>query len=368
VSGSFNGRIEAVLHQSVPSSEASNPIQLPIELHGNYSDCKESFKMKVKFCTAALLAIATSFTCWSPETMAQDYPRKPLTLVTPYGAGGATDVFARLLAGSLEKEFKQPIIVENKPGIGGVLGADAVAKATPDGYTLLMGSTFIPSLRIFMKNPPFDPNKDLAPVSLLIDGELMLSTPADAQWNNLKEMVAYAKANPGKLNYGSTGSGEPVLHSEAIKREFGINIVHVPYKSGADYSMAVVKGEVQLGWPAPFRAQADVKAGKVKVLAVTGPRRIPQFPDTPTFQELGLKGIDNYWFGLFAPGKTPRPIIDRLHGGVVTAMKDPKVRENLEKAGFNPVASTPEYLAQRIVDMEKNWTALAKAVGLEPQQ
>jgi tripartite-type tricarboxylate transporter receptor subunit TctC len=320
-----------------------------------------SATLKVMIQVLAACAFALS-------AQAQEFPAKPLTLIVPYAPGGATDVAARIIADGLRKTLAQNVVVENKPGAGAMIGAEHVAKQVPaDGYTLLLGTTVLPGAPIFVKDLRFDVQKDLAPITLLADSALILASPYTAPWNSLAEMANYAKANPGKLNYGSTGPGNTELYIEAIKQHFGVDIVFVQYKGSGPTTTALYANEIQLTWLGTFRAQPDAQDRKVKLLAVSGPKRLSEVPTTPTFQEVGVSGIDHFWVALFTTGGTPRAAVDKLHQASVRALKDPEVESALTKNTFYIVGSTPEQLRQTMASNLSAWTAIAKRAGAKVQ-
>jgi tripartite-type tricarboxylate transporter receptor subunit TctC len=280
------------------------------------------------------------------NAQAQTYPSKPIKIVVPYGAGGGIDVISRLVGERLSQRLGQPVVIENRPGGGTLLAAEQVAKSAPDGYTLMVttDSTITINPHLYAKLP-YDPVKDFAPITQLVFlNQLLLENPA-VPANNLKELIAYAKTNPGKLNYGSYGSGsQPHLAMEMLKSQAGLDIVHIPYKGLTQTVPATIAGDVQLTFSGAASSLAFIKSGRLKALAVGGKTRLALLPDVPTFTELGFPEVPaNAWFGLFAPAATPRDIVMKLHAEVIRILRDPEfVQKELTAKGYELIASTPE--------------------------
>ena len=285
---------------------------------------------------------------------AQAYPSKPIRIVVPYGAGGGIDVISRLVGERLSQRLGQPVLIENRPGGGTLLGAEQVAKSAPDGYTLMVttDSTMTINQHIYAKLP-YDPVKDFVPITQLVFlNQLLLQNPA-VPANNLKELIAYAKANPGKLNYGSYGSGsQPHLAMEILKSQAGLYIVHVPYRGLTQTVPATIAGDVQLTFSGAASSLAFIKSGRLKALAVGGKTRLALLPDVPTFTESGFPDVPaNAWFGLFAPAATPRDIVMKLHAEVVRILRDPEfMQKELIAKGYELIASTPEEFTAFLAD------------------
>jgi len=288
----------------------------------------------------ALLALATmpGLAC------AQAFPGKPLRIVVPFAAGGAVDTIARAFSPKLTEGFAQPVIVENRPGAGSNIGADVVAKSAPDGTTVLLtpaGLAIGPSL---YRKLPFDPAKDLVPVSQLMSSWLILVTSAKVPAGSVRELLALAKSKPSSLNYGSTGIGSPPhLAGELLRMLGGIDIVHVPYKGDAPMYAALVAGEVDLGFGPLAGALPLINAGRLHLLAITDATRSRLLPEAPTLVESGLPDFRySGWIGVFAPAGTPRAVIDRLHAEWTRALGTADIRERMPAWGYEPVGSTPE--------------------------
>ena len=284
---------------------------------------------------------------------AQGYPSRPIRIVVPYPAGGGIDVISRVAGQRLSQRLGQPVLIDNRPGGGTILAAEQVAKAAPDGYTLMIttDSTITINPHLYAKLP-YDPVRDFVPVTqLLLLNQLLLANPS-VPAGNLKELIAYAKANPGKLNYASYGSGsQPHLAMETLKNQAGIDIVHVPYKGIPQAVPAAIAGEVQLTFSGAASSQAHIKSGRLKALAVGGKNRLALMPEIPTFAEAGFPDVPaNAWFGLFAPAGTPRDIVMKLHAEVTRVLRDPEfIQTEIIAKGYELIASTPEEFAAFLV-------------------
>lgn len=312
---------------------------------------------------AAILAVTALL------VQAQDYPTRPIKLVIPYPPGGIADTFARALAQQLSEQLRQPVVAENKPGGSAIVGAEAVAKSAPDGYTLFLGSISSLAINVGMfKKLPYDPLKDFAPVSMAFYTPLFLVVNPEVPAHSVRELVAYAKAHPGAVNFGSVGYGSSIhLAGELFKSIAGINIVHVPYKGSSQVLPDLVGGRVQMEFDGgTFLAQ--VKAGKLRLLAVTSSKRLESVPDTPTMAEAGIPGYEmEIWFGVVAPAGTPKPVIDRLAREIAEVVKQPAFRRRFVESGIEPVSDTPEDFAELIARDIRKWVRLVKDAGVRPQ-
>ena len=293
--------------------------------------------------TAAFVLLLLTFI---HGALAQGYPTKPIRIVVPYPAGGGLDLIARAVGNQLTQRWGQSVVVENKPGSGTIVAAEGVARSAPDGHTLLLttDSTITINPHLYARLP-YDPVKDFAPITQLVFlNQLLLANPA-VPAGNLKELIAYAKANPNKLNYASYGSGsQPNLAMEMFKSQAGIQVVHVPYKGIPQAVPAVIAGEVQLTFSGAASSRGHILGGRLKPLAIGGRSRLALLPDVPTFAEQGFPDIpSNAWFGLFAPAGTPHEAIARLHDEITRMLKEPAFnqREVVAK-GYELIASTPE--------------------------
>jgi tripartite-type tricarboxylate transporter receptor subunit TctC len=300
--------------------------------------------------------------------LAQDkYPSKVVRLVVPFATGGSTDVLARTLAQALSERIGQPVIVENKPGAGGTVGSDFVAKAAPDGYTLLLGtvSTHAVAVSLYEKLP-YDPVKDFVGITEIATIPNLVVINADkVPAHTLAEFIQLAKKQPGALSYASNGNGTSNhLATELLKSAAGINIVHIPYKGSGPALNDLLGGQVALMLDVVSTSYPHIKAGKLKALAVTGTTRSPLLPDVPTVAEQGFPGFEAMvWFGVFAPARTPPAVVDYLNRELVAVITSPKLRTVLETQGAQPVAGTPAQLNVRIQEEIVKWRKVVQASG-----
>ncbi len=301
--------------------------------------------------------------------LAQPFPSKPVRIVVGFAPGGPTDIVTRAMAQKLSENLGQPVVVDNRAGAGGVIATAHVAKAAADGYTLLMGT--IGGLVVAMSLQPdrgYDTLRDFAPITQTVVVTNILVVPASAKASSVQELLAIARANPGKLNYASSGNGTaPHLAGELLKNMARVNIQHVPYKGGASALAALLAGEVDLSYENSLVVLPHVKAGRVKALAVTGARRSRLLPDLPTVAESGLPGYEaSGWYGLMAPIATPKEILERLNAESIKVLRAPDVVERLSGQGAEPVGnSSTEFGAFLRAEMEK-WGKLARTIGLKP--
>lgn len=300
------------------------------------------------------------------QAQAQSWnPTRPVHLIVP-NQGGTVDLLARLVAPKLQEAFGQPVVVENKPGAGGNLGTEQVVKADPDGQTILVGFTAPITVNpTLFHDLPYDPQKDLAPIMLAVTTPQFLTANPAAPFNTVDELVKYAKDNPGRLSYGSISIGSAShLTMEMFKSAAGVNIVHVPYKGSAPAMTDLMGGSVQLAFFVPGNVLPYLANGKMKVLASTGRKRFPATPNVPTMIESGFADFEAIaWIGFLAPGKTPRPIIDRLHSELAKAIAAPEVRKKLTEIQFEIVASTPEQFAEYIRWETPRWAKVIRDTG-----
>jgi len=297
---------------------------------------------------------------------AQSYPQRPIRVIVPYAPGGLPDTIARLVGAKLADSLGQQIVVENLPGAGGINGVNEVVKAQPDGYTLLIADVGQVAINphLFSKLP-YQPLKDLAPVSLIGTSPLYLVAHPSVPANSLSDLVALAKKEPGKLNYGSSGIGSiHHLATEALKAGFGIDLVHVPYKGTGQSVPALLGGQVALLYSALPSIAGHLKDGKVKMLAISSAKRSPATPDVPTVAELGIPGYDFVAeIGMLAPAGTPRDVVNRLAGDMAKAVKLPDVVQRMGQLGIDPVGSTPEAYGQVNKAANDKYAAVVKATG-----
>jgi len=311
---------------------------------------------------AALTCAPTSI----PAVMAADYPTRPVTLAVAFTPGGPSDVLSRIVGKKLEQLLGQPFIIENRPGAGGNVAAEQVARAPADGHTLLMGNNSILATNAALyKKINFDPEADFAPISLIGSQANILVVNPQLPVRTMAELIAYAKANSGKVNYASSGHGAAAhLAAELFKAEAKIDIVHVPYKGAAPALQDVIAGHVQMMFATAASVVPHIQSGQVRALAVTTLKRTAVFPELATVDELGLKGFDaTTWHGLVAPSRTPKDVIATLHRATVAALADAAVRKSLGELGVDIVGNTPEEFTTYIKAEIPKWTAIVKASG-----
>jgi tripartite-type tricarboxylate transporter receptor subunit TctC len=308
-------------------------------------------------------AVATS-------AAAQTYPAKPITLVNAFPPGGPTDVVARQIAAKLSQRLGQQVIVDNKAGAAGTIGAGAVARAEPDGYTLLFAvAANMAVAPAVLKSVPYDPVKSFAAVVEVARGPYVLMVHPSVPVKDVAELVAYARNNPGKLNYGSPGQGS-VHHlvTEMLKQSTGIDLVHVPYKGSAPAYTAIMAGEIQVlvdGMPAPL---PHLRSGKMRPLGVTGDKRLGVLPEVPSFAEQGVTGVDaQFWWGIVAPAGTPPTVVARLNAEITQVLKDPEIRATFEKQNIDPSPGTPEAFGALVATERARWAEVVARAGIKPE-
>ncbi|MCO6417383.1 tripartite tricarboxylate transporter substrate binding protein [Siccirubricoccus sp. KC 17139] len=317
----------------------------------------------------ALLALPAILPGAAPAAAQDAFPSRPIRLVVPFATGGPSDIVARVLAPKMTAVLGQAVVVEARPGAGGVTGMDAVAKAAPDGYTFGLGSAgglaISPSLQPSM---PYQVARDFAPLSLAVIVNEPLVVPASMPWRNLAELLADARARPGALNYGSTGPGSmPHLAGELMKLTAKVDITHVPYRGGAPLSTALVAGEVQIGFADLPILLPHIRAGTMRALAIGSAQRYPLLPEVPTFAEAGLQGVtaDN-WHGFVAPARTPPAVLAALHRAVVAALTDPENVRLLNEQGAIPSPQSQEEFATFIARETERWGEVIRRAGVKP--
>jgi tripartite-type tricarboxylate transporter receptor subunit TctC len=310
------------------------------------------------------LMLGAVLVCISPAK-SQDYPKKQIELVVPFTAGGTTDSIARLIAQRFTESWGATVVVNNRPGSGGTIATGIVAKAPPDGYTLLVttiGFAITPGLQKL----PYDPIKDFAPITELASLPLMLVVHSSLPVNNLREFIALAKSKPGGLDYASAGIGtSPHLAGEMFKSMAGVDLVHVPFKGNAEVANAILGGHVKIYFSLVPASLQYVKNGTLRVLAVTSDKRLPYMPDVPTIAELGFPGYEiSSWQGVFAPAGTPADVIAKINAELVRMLNTPEVRARIKREGADPVGNTPEQFAERVKSELAKWAKVAKAAGM----
>jgi len=316
----------------------------------------------------ALLFASTAALAQSASTgSGQAYPDKAVRMVVPFAAGaGSNDIMARLVAQKLSDNFGQQVVVDNRPGASGIIGTDIVAKAQPDGYTVLMMSLTLTVNPSLFKKLPYNTEKDLTPVTAVASAPLMLVTHPSLPVKSVREFIAYAKANPGKLNFGSGGPGTtPHLAGEMLKTMAGIQVIHVPYKGGAPALADLVGGQIQFMCENIPGTLPFVKAGRLRALAITDRKRSPLLPEMPTLDESGLKGYEIVgWNGLFVPAGTPPAVVNKLHAAAVKALALPDVRERLATMGADGIGNTPQQFTAFIKAEIAKWAKVVKDAGI----
>ena len=298
------------------------------------------------------------------EASAQNtYPTQTIKIIVPFTPGTGMDTIARVVAPRLSERLGQPVVVQNQPGASGNIGADAVAKSSPDGYTLLMGANTMLIASQLYKNVGFDPVKDFAPVSMAAYGSLMLVAHPKTGFKSLPDLIKEAKAKPGAINFGSPGVGTPHhMAMELFKLESNTFMLHVPYRGSAGYTQDLLGGELNVGFLPVHIAQGMVKSGRLNALALGSPKRHPIAPDVPTFEEAGVKRIDvDLWYAFFVPSKTPTAVVTRLNTEMAAILRLNEVKDILGKAGMDASASTPAELAAIVAKDYPRWGAVIRS-------
>ena len=297
---------------------------------------------------------------------AQTYPNKPIRVIVPFVAGGAVDMLARMLGAKLSESLGQPVIVENRPGAGGNVAADAVAKSPPDGYTILQNTNGLAISPAIYRSLPFDVVRDFIPVTQLVASELVLAASPKLSAASIPELIALAKKNPGSLNYGMTGAGNPLhLTMEMFKTAAGVDIQPVPYKGDAAIFPALITGEIHVAITPMATTLPHVAAGTVRALAVAGAKRSAALPDVPTVAESGYPGYNAVgWSGIYVPTGTPQPIIDKLNAAIVKAVAKPDIKKLFEEQGVEGAASTQAEVAKMLQEDFVRLGEQARSIGL----
>jgi tripartite-type tricarboxylate transporter receptor subunit TctC len=307
---------------------------------------------------------------WSAAVVAQTWPAKPIRWISPWPAGGANDVFSRALAQKLTESLGQPVVVDNKAGAAGTIGSDIAAKAPGDGYTIVMGSSpthaIAPSVYSAL---PYDPVRDFVPVTLVAVVPNVLVVHPSLPVKSVAELIAYAKANPGKINFASTGNGTSQhLSAELFRTLTGVDIVHIPYKGSAPALTELLAGTVQIAFENLPTMLPHIQAGKLRALAVTPAKRSAIMPDLPTIAEAGVPGYEaSVWFGVLAPAKTPRAVVDRLHEEIMKALETPDLKMRMAALGAEVVGLGPDQFAAYLNNEIPKWAKVVKAAGVPLQ-
>lgn len=311
--------------------------------------------------------VAIALLCGT-SALGQSFPSRPLTILNGFPAGGTVDTVLRQIALRLEERLGQPVVVENRPGASGTIAAAAVARSNPDGYTLLFGvAANLAVAPATMKNPPYDPSRAFTPIIEIARGPYIWLVRSDAPAKTFQEFVAWAKNNPGKLNYGSPGQGSVHhLSAEMLRHAAGLDMVHVPYRGGP--YQALLAGEIHAmfeNMPGPLPL---LEAGKIRALAVTGARRLPALPDVPTLAELGMPDINvNFWWGMVGPAGMPKPVVDRLNSEIALALADPALKATFVKWNIAQTPGTPEAFGAYIGQEYMRWKEVVAKTSLQPE-
>jgi tripartite-type tricarboxylate transporter receptor subunit TctC len=317
------------------------------------------------------LLIALFVSIASASSLAQQtYPARPVRIVAPFAPGGLADVLSRAVGERLQKQLGQPFVVENRPGAGGNIGADLVARAEPDGYTLLMSSAGILTINQFLYTAmPFDPAAALIPVSVVADMPMLLVVRRELAARDVREFLMLARGTPGGLFYGSPGHGTTGhLGMELFMHATGVKLQHVPYKSAAEAVQAALAGQTQAMFDNPPTVMAQIRAGGLRALGVAARQRIPQLPDVPTIAESGVPDFEaSSWFGLVAPARTPPPLVERLAAETAKAVQDPEMRARFDQLGARLVGNSPSEFAQLVARERASWSEVIKSAGIKLQ-
>jgi tripartite-type tricarboxylate transporter receptor subunit TctC len=313
-----------------------------------------------------LLAAGAALPLAAGKAAAQGYPSRPVTIIVAYPPGGATDVVGRLVAERLRDRLGQPVVVDNRPAGGATIGMAAAARAAPDGHTLVIGNGHTLSINPFLfADPGYVATRDFTPISLVCTTQNLVVVHPSVPVASLAELIAYAKARPGQLNYASTGSGSPGhLAAELFKSMAGIDMVHVPYRGAAPVLADMLSGRVQVYFAVPTSVTGVIRDGRLRALAVTGARRSALFAELPTVQEAGLPGfVVESWYGLLGPAGLPPEVLSRLHRDTLAILQDPELRSRLAAGGLEPASSTPQEFAELIRTELDRWGPVVRASG-----
>ena len=322
------------------------------------------------FAALAVVAAATSLTAGFATTVAaQTYPSKPMRIIVPFPPGGPTDMVARAVGQKLQESWGQPVLVENRPGGSTIIGVDMVVKSPPDGYTLLLGSNSLALNRYLIAKVPYDVDRDIATVILVAKISNALVVHPSVPAHDLQQFIAYAKANPGKLTYGSTGQGTAThLFAELFSNMAGVQMVHIPYRGTGPAVIDLMSGQINLMFDSLSTVIANAKAGKVRVIGLTNSKRSASAPEMPTLHELGLTGYEaTGWFGIAAPAKVPRDIIDRLNREIDSIIRQPDMAARLVQIGSDVVGGSPEDFRTFIQAEAQKWGKVIRDANIKPE-
>ena len=314
---------------------------------------------RITCCVAAFAAVATV------RAQTQPYPTRPIRLVVSFAAGGGVDLVARLIGQKLSEAWSQQVVIDNRPGAGGNVSAELVAKSLPDGYTIYLSSASVVVNASLYKTLPYDPLKDFAPVTLLVNAHNVLVSHPSLPAKNIRELIALAKKKPGQINYASTGSGSSGhLAMELFRSMAGIELTHIPYKVIGQTTADLLSGQVSLWFPTMPGVLQHIKSGRMTALGVSGSRRAPALPNVPTIAEAGVPGYDaSTWYPLLAPAGTPTAIVDKMNAQLVAILASADVREKLQAQGIEPVGSTPAQLGAHLKSEMVKWEKVVRLSG-----
>ena len=318
------------------------------------------------FTLAVAATVAAGSFAALPAFAQANYPAKPITIVVPFAAGGTTDILARVIGEALKNELGQPVVIDNRAGAGGNIGGALAAKAAPDGYTLFMGTVGTHAInQSLYKKMPFDPLKDFAPLTRVAMVPNLLVAHPTRPYKSVQELIAYAKANPGRVTFGSSGNGSSIhLSGELFNSMAKVDMIHVPYKGSAPAVSDLIGGQIDIMFDNMPSAIQHVRSGRLKAIAVTTARRSPELPNVPTIAEAGVPGYEaTSWFGMFAPAATPAAIVARLNTALVKVLGDAQVKKKLAEQGAEPHAEKPEQFAEFIRKETAKWSQVVKASG-----
>jgi len=316
---------------------------------------------RITCCVAAFAAVATV----QAQAQTQPYPTRPIRLVVSFAAGGGVDLVARLIGQKLSEAWSQQVVIDNRPGAGGNVSAELVAKSLPDGYTIYLSSASVVVNASLYKALPYDPLKDFAPVTLLVNAHNVLVSHPSLPAKNIRELIALAKKKPGQINYASTGSGSSGhLAMELFRSMAGIELTHIPYKVIGQTTADLLSGQVSLWFPTMPGVLQHIKSGRMTALGVSGSRRAPALPNVPTIAEAGVPGYDaSTWYPLLAPAGTPTAIVDKMNAQLVAILASADVREKLQAQGIEPVGSTPAQLGAHLKSEMVKWEKVVRLSG-----
>jgi tripartite-type tricarboxylate transporter receptor subunit TctC len=318
----------------------------------------------MRWASALLLAFAIG-----QATAQSDYPSRPVRIIVPSPPSGGTDILARVLAQHFSNAFRQQFFVENKPGAGNVIGIEAAARAAPDGYTLLVSASTIALNSVLYKKVPYDPVRDFAPITLAATAPNILVVNPKLPIQSVADLISAAKAAPGKLSYGTPGIGtSPHLCMELFKSMAGVDLQHVPYKGTAAAVMDVIGGQIDVAFATALTAKPLIDGGRLRALAVSGPRRVAALPNVPALAEAGVPGYEAMqWYGLLAPAATPAAIVERIHGQAMLALRSPEMKARLAADGAEPLGTTPGEFGAYIKRELDKWARVRDAAHIERQ-